>query len=1186
MNEQRMGGLGRSVRVAFCLGLYASVLGALSANPAGAQVARTIVGPAVGSDAAGAASPQTITFSAGPSPLAVGERVIASVAIRGGGNATGVTISDGTNNLALTLDQGPVSNLGGGGNSITVAMFSAAVTSAFTPTRYIVTHTGTVNRVAVQAASYTGLTRIAAAVDSFGTNTQGPVTSATAASSALDTTRPNTRLITVVAGDRRTGAAPTYTGVTFSLADARSITAPTTTLFLGSAEATVSSATVTYNATVAPLTANTRTASILAAYRIVPSKIEVSPSTSTLDSGVCTVVPFTFTTKTTDGIAIPPINGTTITVTSGNSGAQVRIGSCPDGSQTNVDSIVLDDATSSFDVYVTDTTAGSGVTLTATGNSGGDNLTNAVATYSVNAAAATGYCIIYPGQTFVDGQCSAGGFCIVDEAPTPQVAGTSFSATVIAHDASCNRAAPLTSTINVVWDGYTKLGGDGSQALEPSPLTFDSNQEAAITLRMVVAEDISPFFTDDGALFGYQVANASEDPHTLSITMPANTTTLVITNPNAVTATRTGYSARSNGEIEIRVTNGTGGGINRVEIEDPGSMGDWASASSAVWNSTGTTQIVTGWTLSLQGSTLRFQASSSSTFPSGTSLRFRARLSTGVYPNLSSPSTFSQTVRYEGFQSCTSASCLGASPLNQFTVRPPLNPVLLPTVVRSSSLTNPRFNWTNTDSAPPSRAGVIVVRGTATPADTRAYTLGEEVAAGSRVVCVVSGSGTTCDDSPGGGNDLPDATTASYRVYQFDSFNGYSSGTALSVPAKPATGYAYRHTGTGLGEAAAPQNNEAGGGAAPNASPGYVVFTSNSNNGIYFVRNDGTEQRRPTTTVAPIAKRASVPRLSSSAYEVFAADNGTRAYRVLPGTNGAPSQVTLGSPVSAGPTTLSSNTLTALNTAFNGDAVLFATNGASANFVRGYRPSLTISPWQFNLTDTTDGVSADSYIYINNAASQGIMMVPAGFGTGGIYGIDLVNYNGGASPQPSGWPGTKVFSGTRFRAQCRKFISTANVVCGDVSGNLYAINPVTGAQVGSTFNTGSQSILAVVPAVGQTMVYVTRSPDGTTNARVGRVTFNGSTFTSNWNVTVSGVPVLSGPLVLESQNAIFVSGDANATAGTGGSVVRLNATTGAVLATNALDGDDVSDPVYVTTNDNIIVQTDNGTIWAKPRSSL
>lgn len=1145
----------------------------LAANTANAAPVVTVRGQVGSASASGPASPRLFATSYTALQdnrvvIVIGARATSAPTISEVRLMASGTPDDPNDVIMTTADAGPATS-----TNAHTWVYSGVVNAATTSIANIrVTFSGTVNRMTVLATEYNGLARTVASVDTSGSGSgsgnASPINT-TYASGGITTTRANTVLLGATAVT--TSGTTIVSGLTTSNAtNSQAIQA----LVLGShwSESTTAGAvdpTLTFTFTGTAL----RTyASLLVAYNALPDRLDVVTNPSPLASGTCST--FTFRTRSAQVAGeAPPFASTNITVTSSSASAQVRIGSCPSGGETNSDSFALASTASSFNVGVVDV-AGTGLTLTASRTTGGEALLDAVANYDVLAGALYSYCIVLPGQTFVEGQCSPSGYCYLDDPPSQQTAGVPFSADFYALDGSCFTVQPSPSSVSLTWYGFSQ-GGDGSDPTLPNPLNFDANGYASGSITAVAAETIQPYFEDASALLGVTI-DQFENFWNLDVVMPANTTTIALSNPNALTPVPRGYSARANGEVEMRIVNGTGGAISTVTITDPDGAGtswSWVAASSTVYDSTGTTNVTSpNWTVSLSGSSVLFTAASASSFPAGSTLRFRARNTGAAYPNLSSKQTYAVSASYTGFQS--GSASFAATEGVGFTVSPPLPQVGLPAVARSQSFAPPRFTWTNVDSTPASRAGVLIVRGVDAVSDTRSYSVGEAIGT-SRVVCKVSGATQTCDDSPGGGNDLPDGSTANYRIYQYDSNNGYSAGTALSVAARPSVGFFYRHNGTGLGDGTAPNSNEAAGGAAPGATPSYAVFTSNSNSGMYFVENTGAEHRRAVATTDPVARRVSIVRLNDNSYMGFAADTTGRRYRIDPnGTSGA--QVDSSSTVAAlmGPGSVTLNQFGSLNSAFNGDGVFFATNAGSGNRVRAVRRNLTTLVWDFSLTGT-EAVGGDVYVHVN--AGVGTLFVPVAFGaSNGIYGVDL----SAASPSaPSGWSGQRILSGQQFRTQCRKAIGSTEVFCGDTAGTVYAINASTGAVINS-FSTGTQSLMRVAPtSTTQGLVYVTRQGGG--DAQIGRLTWDGASFTSVWATTVSGATVLSAPLIINAANVVFVTADVSGT----GSLVRLllddamPATAPGTPAITTLDGNDVSDPVFDVATQQVLVQTDNGTIW-------
>ncbi|MBI5494838.1 MAG: hypothetical protein HY904_07395 [Deltaproteobacteria bacterium] len=954
---------------------------------------------------------------------------------------------------------------------------------------------------------------------------------------------------------------------------------------------------------------------VLVAYRGGPDHLSLASGPSTLtaqknvDCAAAPPAPFVVQLRNVNGL-VPAISNFTLRVTSSSTTSKVRIvasgstpaTSCPLDTASNVGTYtaLLTSAETSFDVYVTDAKRNAtAITLTVDAPTSGfapnDHpypLTNAVTSYTVTAGAHAAYCIAFPNQTYTEGPANCLGSqnmgsrgiiaarCLISTTPTsPQTAGTPFNLNgIIAIDKYCNTAS-VNGSIAFTWAGLNPNTGDSSQPTYATPVSFTNGVGTGTMALTAVTSQSNAFLTfqDSSARVGGSFT-AVGAAHRFNVSFPPNTSTAAFSNPNTATATRTGYAAHAPGEVEARITNGTGGSIRSVTITNPGSP--WVFTSGTVFN--GTTDVSASWVRTVTATSVKFDAGLG-VFANGATLKFRAN-NGGAYPNIGVDTPYTMQVGYTGFQSNTNA--IPSAPANQFTVVVPPAVLQLPVAIRSAAAAGSVLIWTNTDLT--KHAGVLVTRGgTTAPADLTAYTVGQDLGGGTIAACVVTAAGTqTCTDSA-----LGDATTATYRVYNVDTSNGYSNAVTVDVPARPASGFVYKHTGLGLGNGSADQRvNETSGSTMPGTGA-YATFTA-ANRGIYFVNASGTEKRRPTLLNDFAQRRPLAMKLNDgTTHRVYAGDMTQTAYLLDPTTDSTPATANVGATggtpqVLGGPAAVTRTQFTGLNASLNNEAIFMATTAATTNnAVRAFRSDLTTGWTKFI---GTDGITSEMFTFTNAAGPLGVLLAPVGTAGGGVYGIDLATYTGAGDSQPAGWGAgggnAKKLAGSVFRAQCRRPGGTASYVfCGTTAGNIVALRISDGVQLASTTVPSGLSILHLVPVTSTTyglgLAYVTRSPSAGTPAHVGRLTFNGTTtFTSVFDVTVPGVEVLSGALTLETLGQLFVAGN--------GSIIRMSLLNGTGQVTTALDGSDVSDPFYDNASDTVFIQTDNGSFWARPRSSL
>ncbi|MEW5852533.1 MAG: hypothetical protein AB2A00_27350 [Myxococcota bacterium] len=854
----------------------------------------------------------------------------------------------------------------------------------------------------------------------------------------------------------------------------------------------------------------------MAAYKLAPSQIVFTNTTQTLTAGTCsgTAAPFTLELRNATGVAVPP-TGTTVVNLVQPTGSNALFYS-DSGCTTAITSVTFSSTQSSQTFYVRDTVAATH-TLTVQKASGPEALTDASQSYTVNRLAADRLIVTLPGETFTPGFGNSG-------TVTTQTASVPFDIVDITMtDVYHNVDTSYSGSVTLSYSGPS-AGLDGSQPSYTTAVTFNAGQvSTALPTTLQRAETVSLVVSGAGL-------SGTSSP--LTVVLPADTTTASVTNSPA-------YAARSSGEIEVSITNGTSGLINQVVLTAPSGWTFDAGSTS-----------LSGWTVSAAAGAVTFSVGTGAAFSNGSTATFRARNSGGFYPNPASDTTYTVPMAWSGFQPGSSSA--------SFTVMVPIGWVELPAVSRSATSARPVFYWTNSDVSQ-THAGVMVVRGTDRPTDKQAYAVGEVIGS-SVVVCVDGGTGESCTEST---LVTQDDGSATYTFYNFDALYGYSNPRSIVVAARPGTGFFYKHAAAGMTPP----------GVRPGSlsPPGFATFAANDL-GLYFVRRDGTEERRAVLLNNQVTRRSLPLSDASAGYAVFTADSGSpnpgTLYRVEP--SGSPTTSTTTAAVSSGVGALLTSSA-ALHSTYkaNGPALLFGTNEASGNYIRAVRPDLTA---YWTLSIGTDAITHE----VNSDVTRAYMFVPVGAGSGGIYAFDMsVDPGAGAAPKPSGWASQKILDGTLFKAQCRMSPTAWTqqaLFCGSHSGTLYAINPATGAVIATTSVTGSVQGLVAISSAGY-VVYSTRS------GRVGKVYFDGTAFktaadgqANTFEVTVSGAAVVSTPLPIS--RGIFVGG--------AGKLHKLDNATGALLGSQTLDGVQVSEVALETSSSTFFVQTSDGTIWGIP----
>ncbi|MEW5852531.1 MAG: hypothetical protein AB2A00_27340 [Myxococcota bacterium] len=859
-------------------------------------------------------------------------------------------------------------------------------------------------------------------------------------------------------------------------------------------------------------------AAAVATYKLVPNKVVISSNPSPLTAGVGEA--FTLQPQSVKGVAMPPLTDTTATVTTTSGNATLYPGTACTGTSGSTVTFSAS-ATSPYttDVCVLDRRKSAPThTLQVTSSS----LTGTSGTYVVDAGALSRLAVALPGQTFTDGSGVSG-------TASNQTAGTAFTlADLAGTDDYDNVVSSFSGTYTLSYSGPSNAG-DGTPPQYTTSASFTSGvATTSLVTTLVKAETVAITVTGGGV---------SGTSSLVTVVAPADTT--------SVSAVGTGYANRTSGVVQVSVVNGTGGGLVRVDLDAP---------SGFLWDPTSGSTTVAGWSVtSSSASTITFEGPASA-FLNGATGSFSATNAGGLYPNNAVDTDHDVVVTWDGYQSGAATAA--------FTVLVPIGNVVLPAVSRSAASARPTFYWTNSDEYR-THSGVLILRGSDVPVDGVTYAAGDTLGS-SVVVCVDGGTGQGCTEST---SVTQDDATQRYVFHNFDASQVYATGVAISVPARPAQGFLYKHSAAGMTPP----------GVRPGSlsPPGFATFAANDL-GLYFVRRDGTEERRAVLLNNQVTRRSLPLSDASAGYAVFTADSGSpnpgTLYRVEP--SGSPTTSTTTAAVSSGVGALLTSSA-ALHSTYkaNGPALLFGTNEASGNYIRAVRPDLTA---YWTLSIGTDAITHE----VNSDVTRAYMFVPVGAGSGGIYAFDMsVDPGAGAAPKPSGWASQKILDGTLFKAQCRMSPTAWTqqaLFCGSHSGTLYAINPATGAVIATTSVTGSVQGLVAISSAGY-VVYSTRS------GRVGKVYFDGTAFktaadgqANTFEVTVSGAAVVSTPLPISA--GVFVGG--------AGKLFKLNPTDGSLLGSLALDGVQVSEVALETSTSTIFVQTSAGTIWGVPASGL
>jgi hypothetical protein len=873
-------------------------------------------------------------------------------------------------------------------------------------------------------------------------------------------------------------------------------------------------------------------AAAVVTYRAAPTKLVFSSGPGgSIPNNTCTTTPFVLKTRSTANGDVPP-TGTTVVELSSDS----PVGSYTLYSDASCSTVITDrrvtftTSTHTTSIYLKSNDSGTH-TLTAAKVSGPDTLSNGTRSYTISACSQNVFVVTLPDQTFTEGLCNTG-------TPSQQVANQSFElGTVRATDGCCNTTTGYKGSKTLTFSG-PGTGGDGSLPTYTTSVSFTGGvSTTTLTTTLRKAETV--------AINVAQGTTYTGTSSPLTVVFPSDTTAVTVGNSP-------GYATRGPGTFIATLTNGTGGSITQVRLDAPTG---WSLSGGSVSPST-------GWTVDTSGlpASMRF-TTSLGVLGHGSSATFTLTSTGGTYRDVGVDTTDTFNVDYAGFQE----DVLDAD----FLVRVPIGNVVLPAVTRGGATGNrPRFYWSNADENQP-HAGVLVVRGSGVPVDKTTYSVGSAIG-GSTVVCVDDGSGTTCDEP----SDQTGAVV--YGFYNYDAARVYATGIRLSVPAKPAAGFLYKHETMGL--------------TAPGSRPhdtgtsvgGFASFAANDH-GLFFVKTDGTEKRRAVLTDSAISRRAVAIQVGSTSgpFNVFAADMATGpgsglAYKVDPSSNAAPATASVGKPVSCGVSGMFRRYATTMHATYPDDVLVVATNDASGNFVRGLASDLT-TLWEKPLGD--DAVTNEPVPVYASA----ILLVPVGAGGGGIYGLDLSQAASPYPPRPAGWSSDKILSGTTFKAMCRRQLGGVFHYCGATNGTVYAFTPTspgTPLEItildapGCGVPGACRSIQSVIPFNGG-LVYTTRS------GRVGRVNFNGSAFTLVWDVGIPGSTVISPAMVDNLAGKVYV--------GAMGALHKLALVDGAAQGSVAVDGDRVSEltlildyPLATPATGTLMVQTDAATIWGIP----
>jgi hypothetical protein len=562
---------------------------------------------------------------------------------------------------------------------------------------------------------------------------------------------------------------------------------------------------------------------------------------------------------------------------------------------------------------------------------------------------------------------------------------------------------------------------------------------------------------------------------------------------------------------------------------------------------------VGSWSTTYTSTTATFDGALG-TFSHGASASFTAYNTGNVYPNPAADSSYSVGVQYSGFQS--------ASANQNFTIKVPIGDVVLPAISRLRDVARPTFYWTNSD-ANQTHTGVMLVRGSDIPVDKQTYVAGDTLGS-SIVLCVASGTATSCAE--------PESVTQSdssvvYGFYNLDADRGYSNGIRISTPARPTSrrAFVYKHQVLGL----TPPGIKNYGGQG-----GFAVFGANDK-GLYFINWDGSEARRALQTQNAVTRRSIPITDATQGWISITADSGSpdpgQMYVAVP--SASPTSALTNVPVSAGVVGILQGTSSVLHSTYV-DAFFVASNAASGNIVRAFARDLS-AYWTYDAG--TNAVTAEPAPDFQRA----LMFVPVSAGGGGILGFDLsVAPAGDGAPKPSGWSSKTILSGTVFKAQCRvprmeSSPGAANgwpadqalLFCGSDAGLIYAIDPATGSVVASASVTGSvQSLSPLNKESPGAIMYTTRS------GRIGRVQFNGTAFSSVFETTVPMAATVS-------PAAVFQVGYFGIYVGAIGAIHKLDLLTGAVLDSETLDGNQISEVGRDNLTGRIYVETSAGTIW-------
>lgn len=912
-----------------------------------------------------------------------------------------------------------------------------------------------------------------------------------------------------------------------------------------------------YSAT-GTLSAAANSNGLLLTFRAGPGQGMLTPPVAPITAGACgaaTAVNLQLrnTLPTPVGTPIPPSTNTTLQVTSNSPGARFFTNVNCGGNGSAALNLTFNNNTSNQVFYIRDTTKNlAGWTLTATRTAGNLNIAAAVATYTVSAGAATAVLVRLPGQSFVDGVGPSG-------TPTDRVVNVPFAISgLYAVDAYNNVDDAFAGTRAITW----VYSGPATGNSFTTPVTFASGIST------------TPLITVLGAQASLVTLTAST-PGVVGLTSSPFNVTAFVDTTTITAANSPGYANRADGSGTFKITNGTGGFLTQVVFNRPTGWPNLLNRRRQT--------APAGFTASAgSNNSLTFTATGQG-LPSGGVITFTVQTGS-TYPNVTIDTIYPFNVTY------ISQTVTGARQVD-FEVRVPIAPVLLPAISRNAvSGSRPMFYFTapNLDAngnATRTSSGVLVVRGTLTT---------------DAVACDPVGGTTSCTESAA----LPLQTgVTTYTMFNRDTVGVYSTGTTLTVNAQPtqAGSFIFKMPAFTLAEPAIKRGNA--------SLMGYGIIGA-TNNGLYFVKADGSEQRRALPLAATLLRRASQLPMSSSAgggTRTYLIDSGASAsiYQIDPSAAPAPAPDGLvaldnvGMPVTAGVGHGREDSFAAFHANYE-DLIFVATsrNDTVPNEIRAYQPDLTTPLYWTRFLPPSDRVLREPYV----DHGRGLVIFPITTrtntsGEGGILALDLTTDPGIVPSAPPGWP-TKVLgvtSGTRrrFQAQCRagrsslESTGTSVYFCGSAvepSGNpqLYAISPVDGSVMASVaMPTSNAAIQTIIPLPEGGGVILTGA-----SGLVARALWNGTTLSLTWAQQTNGTSVstfagsganVGGPTMLGSgPYAPFVYIGAN------GRMVKLERATGAYVSNQVLDGVDVSDLSLEAYSGTIYAGTDAGSFWGIP----